>query len=146
MRELNGKRDARPSVLAQAVLGGMPDLFFKLADDFFRKSVGINRKGLREPDAGHFPVSGGGVFAGGMRGALTEGSQRSGWWQEMSERSNIGEPQFYQRRYVQGSRLGNVAEGIAADVAVGSSVREFADADAVEDNPDYASEIWHDGS
>ena len=42
---------------------------------------------------------------------------------------------------MQRARAGNVSERVAAYVAVVSGVGEFADADAIEDDPDYAREV-----
>ena len=47
-----------------------PICFSNRLDDFGREAVMVNGEGLVEPDAGHFPVAGGGVFAGGVGGAF----------------------------------------------------------------------------
>ena len=119
------------------------DLFFKLVDDFFGKAVRINRKGLGEPGAGHFPVTGGGVFAGGMGGTFSVGGERSGCWGEVSEGRDVSEAKSDEGGDIQRAGFSDVAEGVATDVAVGGGVGEFADADAVENDPDHAIEDLH---
>ena len=61
----------------------------------------------------------------------------------MLKRSNVGEAEAHEIREAQRSRARDVAERVAADVAVFGGVRQFADADAVENDPNDAVECGH---
>ncbi len=50
--------------------GGAADLAFKLGDQLARKAIFVHGESLIEPHAGHFPVSGGGVFSRRVRCAF----------------------------------------------------------------------------
>src|SRR5580698_4833320 len=89
------------------------DLLFECINDFARKAVRINREGLVEPDARHLPVASGRVFAGGMCGAFSECSDRSGSWRQMFERRDVSEPHLHEHRNLKGPRLGDVSERIS---------------------------------
>jgi hypothetical protein len=105
--------------------------------------VGINWEGLIEPDAGHFPVACGGVFSGGACGAS---AVAAGWmcgWSEVVERFDVREAQALEIREMQRTRAGDMSERVTANVAVVGSVGEFTDADAIEDDPDYAREVYN---
>src|SRR5882757_10844627 len=67
------------------------DLLFERVDNLRREPVLVNGKGLIEPDAGHFPVSRGGVFAGGVRCAFAIGGYGNGSGRKILERGNVGE-------------------------------------------------------
>jgi hypothetical protein len=54
------------------------------------------------------------------------------------ERLDIGEAEANEIRNFERARASDVAQGVATDVAIGGSVRQFADAHAIEHNPDYA--------
>ena len=69
--------------------------------------------------------------AGGTRGR-----------REMVERLDIGEAEADQIRNAQRTRARDVAERVAAHVAVVRGVGQFADADAIEHDPDDAVEFW----
>ena len=117
------------------------DLRFEGVDDFGRKAVRVDGKGLVEPDAGHFPVAGGGVLAGGVGGGFAETRERRRGRSEVGEGFDVGEAEFGEIGKREGAGGGDVAEGVATDVAVIGGVGEFADADAVEDDPDDAREF-----
>src|SRR5580765_6803383 len=51
--------------------GFATDLPFELVDNFARKSMRVDRKCLVEPNAGHFPMTGGRILSGRMRGAFS---------------------------------------------------------------------------
>ena len=59
------------------------------------------------------------------------------------QRRDVGEAHSNQIRNLSGAGLRDVAERVAADVAVVGGVGQRADADAVEDDPDDAFEWWH---
>ena len=103
--------------------------------------MGIDWEGLIEPDAGHFPVACGGVFSGGARRAFAVAAGWVSGRSEMVERFDIREAEADEIRQMQRARAGDVSERVAAYVAVVGGVREFADADAIEDDPDYAREV-----
>src|SRR5215831_11315748 len=56
--------------------GFAADACFKRRDNFGWKTVLVHRKGLVEPDAGHFPMAGGGVLSGRVRGAFAISAER----------------------------------------------------------------------
>jgi hypothetical protein len=62
---------ARGSLVAQRIAADPP---LEFLHDLGRKSVRVERKGTVQMDAGHFPVAGGGVFAGRSQGAAAEGA------------------------------------------------------------------------
>ncbi len=105
-----------------------------------REAVLVNGEGLIEPDAGHFPVAGSGVFAGRNGNSFPESADGMRGRIEMRERLDIGEAEANEIRKSQWTRAGDVAERVTADVAVIGSVRKLADADAIEDDPDDARE------
>jgi hypothetical protein len=58
----------------------------------------------------------------------------------MVERLDVREAQAHEIRKVQRPRSRDVSECVAAHFTVLNGVGEFADANAIEDNPDYPSE------
>ena len=75
----------------------------------WRKTVRIDWEGLVEPDAGHFPVAGGGVFSGGAGGAF---AVAAGWMRggsEMVERFDVREAEAHEIREMQRARAGDVS-------------------------------------
>jgi len=124
--------------------GVAADAFFKLSDDVGRKAVFVDGKSLIEPYAGHFPVAGSGVFAGGASGSFAEGAERFGFWSEMGERGDVGKTELDEMRQVERAGFGDVTESGPADVIVVGGVRQGADADAVQDDPDDAAERGHE--
>ena len=105
------------------------DLLFERVDSFAGENRRINGEGLVEPDYRHFPMAGGRVFAGQARGPFSEGSDRSGGWRQMFQRGDVGEPHFHERWNLEGPRLGDVPEGISADVAIVCRVQQLVSAD-----------------
>ncbi len=105
-----------------------------------REAVLVNGEGLIEPDTGHFPVAGSGVFAGRNGNSLPESTDGMRGRIEMRERLDIGEAEANEIRKSQWTRAGDVAERVTANVTVIGSVRKLADADAIEDDPDDARE------
>jgi hypothetical protein len=57
------------------------------------------------------------------------------------KRFDVREAQAHQIGEMQRAQAGDVSERVAAYVAVVGGVGEFADADAIEDDPDYVCEI-----
>ena len=57
---------------------------------------------------------------------------------EMRERLDVGEAEADEIGQLQRARACNVAEGVAAYIAVNRSVGQFASADAIQHNPDDA--------
>ena len=108
-----------------------------------RETVLVNGKSLVEPDAGHFPVAGGGVLAGRNGGSLPEGAGGMSGRVKMRERLYVREAEAHEIRQMQRARARDVAQRVAADVAVVGRVRQLADAHAIEDDPDDARE-WSD--
>ena len=106
----------------------------------------VDREGLIEPDAGHFPVTGGGVFAGRTRGAFAEGSAGRGGRGELFERRDVGEAQVDEGGDAQWARFRDMAEGASAGVVVVGGIRQGADADAVQYYPDDALKTRHAGT
>ncbi len=66
-----------------------------------REAVFVNRKSLVEPDAGHFPVAGGGVFARRDGDSLPEGSGGMSRHVEMGERFDVCEAEAHEIRQMQ---------------------------------------------
>src|SRR5580692_6179001 len=62
-------------------------------------------------------------------------------WLEMREWFDVGEADGNEIWYVQRARARDVADGVAADVTVLRGVRQFADAHAIENDPNDAIEL-----
>ena len=124
--------------------GAAPHPALEFVHDFGRKSVREKRKRLGEMDADHFPVTGGGVLARRSERALPIRSYGFGGGCEPRERFDVGESPTAQVRQFQRTPARDVAERVAAHIAVGRGIRHFADADAIEDNPDDSLK-GHDG-
>jgi len=119
------------------------DGFFESGDEVGGETVGINRKGLVEPDASHFPMAGGGVLPRRASGAFAETAVRGGGGSEVVERCDVGKAETHEVGELQRTGLGDMAERGAAGVAVVGGVGKRADADGVEDDPDDAGEGGH---
>jgi hypothetical protein len=61
----------------------------------------------------------------------------------LSERRDVPEAKFLQRRQSQGTRFRNMPKRVAANVAIIRRVRQLTDAHAVENNPDNAFKTRH---
>ena len=119
------------------------DLALKLGNQVARKTVRINRERLVQPDTGHFPMPGGRIFSRGVRCAFAEGAERCGGGLQISERSNIREAETQEIRDFQRARFGDMPQRAAADVAVIRRVRQFADSDAIEHDPNNSLKRGH---
>jgi hypothetical protein len=86
-------------------------------------------------------VAGRRVLSWRARGAFAVTSSRMRGQREMFERFDIREAQAHEIWQMQRARAGDVSKRVAAHVAVVSGIGEFADTDAVENNPDYAREV-----
>src|SRR6185437_15296802 len=114
------------------------DAPFECGDHFFRKAMRIDWKRLLEPDARHFPVPGGGVLSGRDGRALAEATLGPRWRRKMLERFDACEAEANEIRNLQRPRARNVAERVASHVAVVGSIRQLADSDAIEHDPNDA--------
>src|SRR5260370_37879944 len=70
-----------------------PNLFFKLRDYFARKTVGISRERLIQPNTRHLPMTSGRIFPRRVRYAFAICSDRRGRRGYMREGRNIRKPQ-----------------------------------------------------
>jgi len=59
------------------------------------------------------------------------------------KRFDIGQAKLYELRNSEGARFGDVAERCAANITVVRSVRQGANADTVQDNPNHAGKGRH---
>ena len=117
-----------------------PDAALELLHDLWWESVRIERKRLGEMDARHFPMPGGSVLARRCeRTAAVCGGWMRGWF-DIPKRLNIAQSQLRQVRQAQRAFTGDVAQRVAAHVAVCRRVRHRADADAVQHDPGNAAE------
>src|SRR5690348_11744025 len=89
-------------------------------------------------NAGHFPMTGGGVLTGRGESSAAEGAGGSGGRLESRKRLDVREAETAQVRHVQAPLARDVAQRVAARVSVRGGIRHFADAYAVENNPDNA--------
>ncbi len=91
-------------------------------------------------DADHLPMSGGGVLA--RRGERTFSESRGGPidGSDMRQRFQIAQSKLREIRQVQRTGASDMAQRVAAGIAVGRGVGHLADADAVEHDPDDTAE------
>ena len=111
---------------------------FEFAHDVGREAVRVERKRLGEMDADHLPVAGGGVLAGRGERALAVGAGGGGGGGDAGERLDVAEAQARQVRQLDAADARDVAQRVAARVAILRGIGHFADADAVENDPDDA--------
>ncbi len=116
---------------------------FELIHQIAREAVLVNGKGLRQPDPGHFPVTGGGVLAGRVRRAFAVAARRTRRRREMGQRRYVRQSEAHKARQRQRTQFSDVSERVAADVAVFAGVRQRADAHAVQHDPDDPFELSH---
>jgi hypothetical protein len=95
---------------------------------------------LVKPDARHFPVAVSGVFTGRDGCALAETPYGVRGGREVIEGFDVREAEAHKIRQLERTRTGNMSKRVSPDVAVVGCIREFANADAVENNPDNALE------
>src|SRR5580692_9837052 len=132
--ELLDDLGARGRFVAKRVPADTP---FKFLDQGGRKTVGINRESLIEPDAGHFPVAGCGVLARRNRCAFAKIPDRVRRRRKVVQRFDVRKSQADEIGETERTRASHVAERVPSHVAVVSRVREFTDSYAIQDDPDY---------
>src|SRR5262249_2414777 len=112
----------------------------EFVDQLGWKSVRKERERFFEMDADHFPMAGCGVFAGGRQRGFAVGCEGRWGWLESGERLDVRQAQAAQMGQLQSTAAGDVAQCVAAFIAVSFRVGHFADAYTVEDDPDDAAE------
>lgn len=85
-------------------------------------------------------MTGGCVFTGRPKGAASECGFRILGWRQLRNRLQIAEAEAAQVGKVQGSATSNVAEGVGTDVAIVGGIGHFADANAIENDPNDSIE------
>ena len=114
------------------------DAAFELAHHLGREAVRVQRERLGEVNADHFPMAGGGVFAGRSQGAVAVSAGGRGGGSDAGERLDVAEAEARKVGQLHAANAGDVAQRVAARVAILRGVRHLADADAVENDPDDA--------
>ena len=89
-------------------------------------------------DAGHLPMAGRGVFAGRRERALAKGAGGSVGGGDAGERLDVAEAEARQVGQLDAANARDVAQRVAAGVAILRGIGHFADAYAIEDDPDDA--------
>ncbi len=108
-----------------------------LGHDLVGEAVGIDREGAVHVDAHQLPMAGRGVLAGGDLGHLAVGGSGVRLGLDSVQNGDVGQSQGLQIGQMQpADGLRNVAQRVAADIAVGRGIRRFADADAVQNDND----------
>ena len=141
--ELVDDHRARRGLVAEHAAAGLAR---EIVEEFRRESVWEDRKRAIEHDAHHLPVTRDGILAGRSFGHAADGSRKAGIGAltgGRAERGDAAETKRAQGR--QGQRHGarDVAERVAAFVAVRRGIRQRADSDAVEDNDDGSGGRGH---
>src|ERR1700723_498133 len=113
------------------------DTPFKFLDQSGRKTVGIDRESLVEPEASHFPVAGGGVLARRNGCAFAKIPDRVPRRRKVFQRFDVRKSQADEIGETERTRASDVAERVASHVAVVTGVREFPDSYAIQNDPDY---------
>ena len=113
------------------------DSLFELGDQLCGEAVREDGKGPLEDEPHQLPVTGDGILAGRHLGHPAVGRERS--------RLGCGRPaqvddppqsERAERRHGQSDVVGDVAERVAAAIAVSIGIRQLADTHAVEDDDD----------
>ena len=112
------------------------DGLFKLLDEILREAVRERRERLRKLNARDFPMAGRGVLAGGNLAQLAEAALRRIHPAGEARAVDVRQPQLHQMRQFRMAGIDDMAERIRALVAVIRSVRQFADAHAVQNDDD----------
>ncbi len=119
------------------------DVAFELVHDLGRKTVRVERKRFRQMNADHLPVAGGGVFPGGRQRTFSKSRRGPVHGPHMRERLQIPQSKLGEIRQVQSAGASDIAQRVAARIAISSGVRHFAGAHAVEHDPNDAAEWRH---
>ena len=112
----------------------------ELLHDLGRKAVRIERKRLCQMNAHHLPMSGGGVFARRRQRASSESRGGPVDGPDVRQRLQIAQAELREIRQVQLAGASDIAQRVAARVAIRRRIRHLADADAVQHDPDDATE------
>jgi hypothetical protein len=104
------------------------------------KTVRKKRKRLLQMNPDHLPMARGCVLPRRGERAFSKRTHRFRSRRQTRERLDIGEAEVAQIREMQRALTSDIAERIAARVSILGRVRHFADADAIENNPDDALE------
>ena len=112
------------------------DQFLELFDQLAWKSVLVNGEGLIQPDSGHFPMAGCRIFSWRPRCSFPVRTERNCRRRLEFQRRDIRQSKPHQIWNLQGPRFRDVSEGISSHVAIIRRIRQFADAHAIQDNPE----------
>lgn len=118
--------------------------------EFEGEAVGEGREWLISDDADHFPVAGGGIFAGATFDEAAEGGEgEAGWraaddglWRDAAEAEGLEGGD----REATGDGAAHIDESVGTLVAVGSGIWGVACAEGIEDDDDDAVNHWACGS
>ena len=105
-----------------------------------RKSMREERERLRQMNADHFPVAGGGVLARRRERAFSECRAGPIHGTDMRQRFQIAQAQPRQIRQMQLPHGSDVAQRVAPRVSISGRVRHFARSDAIQHDPGDARE------
>ena len=115
------------------------DAALELGDELRREAVREHRERPIEHEAHHLPVAGDRVLAGrGLRHPPEGPDAALGIERSPTVEDDAVETEATQVGNAERNRRGDVAEGVAALIAVRGRVRQLADADAVEHDQDDA--------
>ena len=116
------------------------DAPLEFVHDFRRKAVREKRERLVEMNAHHFPMAGGGVLSRRSQGAAAERRQGRGVGRKSGEGLDVAEAEAARLGSRRPTAARDIAQRVAAGVAVGGGVGHLADSYAIEDDPDDAPE------
>jgi hypothetical protein len=116
------------------------DAPLELGDDIRGKAVRKRREGALQDHAGHLPVSRHRILAGRSLGHASVGAHGRVHQRHAMDVGHVRKSEGAQRRQFQPDGSRDVAERVAAAVAIRVRVRQLADADAVEHREEHA--IW----
>ena len=133
LAQLVENRRAGGGLVAQRAAADRP---LKFLDEILREAVRERRERLRELNARDFPVTGGRVLAGGNLAQLAEAALGRFHPAGEARAVDVRQPQLHHMRQVRVAGVDDMAERIRALVAVLRSVRQFADAHAVQNDDD----------
>ena len=113
-----------------------PNLVLKFRDQRLRKSAGIHRKRLVQPDPRHLPVPRRRVLPWRTRRALAIRPQSLRGRRQIFQRFDIREAQPHQIRNLQRPRPRNMPQRVSPHVAVFRRIGQFPNPHAVQHDPD----------
>ena len=100
---------------------------------------GYSGKRLGEVNARHLPMTGGRILAGGREGAAAVGGAGAFGRRDTGKRPDVAQPQPGQVGQLQAPQTRDVAERVAARVAVLGGIGHLADSYTIEYDPDDPS-------